>query len=1132
MNILQVRGRVAISVRALIAVVVILSGLGAVRAFAQNAGSLSGAVQDAQKAQIPAAKVTATRTATGEARETTTDGSGFYSFPVLIPGHYDITVQKDGFSPQTKEGVEIFTGQATALNFDLTVGQLEERIQVSSDVAQLQTSASSVTDEVENKTITNFPLIDRRATQLQRLNGFVIGAGTGSSSTFAIAGGRGGNANYSVDGGTTQNLLQGVPTQMFDLPIDSLQEFSLSVTNYAAELGRSGGGYIQMTTKSGTNRFHGSGYFYYRSQNLQAIPDFTGISPITHQPLVPPLDYKLFGASIGGPIKRDRTFFFFSYEGKLETVNNQVTISVPDALERTGNFSEIATPVLDPNTGKQAVYNGQKNVLPPSELDPYGVALALYYPLPNVPGAAINTNNFSANDPEPEVYNDYVVRIDHKFTDKDSVYGRFLAQPDHENQANVYPTPGTDSWGNLSHNYYYNPSGTWTHTFSPTLLNEARATFTFRQALAISHGVNSAAATNLALPGTDPIFFPGVTVTGLASIGVTATGTTASSVTQQRRLQTPILSNEYTDNLSWQLGNHQFKFGADYRTSADGDLYSPSGGGFFTFTPQGASTNTAAGSLANLLLGVVDSASRLETEALYSLAWSWGLYAQDDWHVNNKLTLNFGMRYDLDSPRYLSNNRQNSFNPTAINPVSGTPGVITFATINGQSKYSNDFDDVLFGPRFGLAWTPRPRTVFHIGSGILYPGEYDQATPIVLTTGFSNAVTLNSPNSVKGTPAFLLKDNGTQGTGLAAFPTLDQLTPGYGAVPVGQKPYIAPQYIQEHRLTGYLYQVHTDLQQELGNSLLFDIAYAGTFGHHLASPFAESINQITPANQALLAANPSHYNSQTLRPFPQFSNVQILYPDDGQSGYNALNVQVQKRYSRGVQYNVNYTWSKFRDNELSRSELAGYPGTSTYTNYYDPKDRWGLSGNDVRNRLIASGLYELPFGRGKLVQSDSNLVNQVIGGWTISGLEEIHSGTALSPLDATNNTGTYSDGVRPNLTGNPSDLSQGRPKSAKVAEWFDTSAFTQNPAYTFGDAPRTFGRGPALVTTDLTLLKSVDVHEAQRIEFRLEAFNAFNHPNLGNPTTTFGSSNFGKISTLQSGTTPSRTLQLAAHYVF
>jgi hypothetical protein len=1122
---LHISRRTDVFVRSIVVNLLFLGYLGALGAHAQNTAAISGAVLDPQKSQVAGAKITAARIGTGDEHRATSDSSGFFSFPVLIPGQYEVKVEREGFDTQVKTGVQVFTGQTSAVTFTLDVGKLTEHVEVESDAAQLETASAAISDVIENKTITNFPLVDRRATQLQRLNGFVIGGGTGSGSYFAIAGGRGGNANYTVDGGTTQNLLQGVPTQMFDLPIDSLQEFSLSVSDYSADLGRTGGGVIQMTTKSGTDQFHGSGYIYYRSQNLQAVPDFAPVNPLTGKPINAPLQYKLFGASIGGPIRHSKTYFFFTYEGKVETVNNAINISVPTAAERTGDFSALSTPILDPYTGKQAVGDdGTLNKLPSAELDPYGVKLASYYPLPNVPGAAINTNNYFANDPEPELYNDYVVRIDHTFSQKDSVYGRFLAQPDHENVADVYTTPGTDLYGVLSHNFYYNPSATWNHIFTPTLLNEARFTFTSRQGLSIGHGVNSAAATALTLPGTNPTFFPGVTVGGLAAIG---------NNSQQQRLQTPIISNEYTDNLSWQIGNHQLKFGADYRYAADGDLYSPSGGGFFTFNNTGVSTSVAAGSLANLLWGRVASASRQETEYLYSAAWSVGLYAQDNWHVNKKLTLNYGLRWDVDSPRYLENNRQNSFSTTAINPVSNTPGVITFAGINGQSRYANNFDDVLFGPRFGFAYTPWEKTVVRGGGAVLYPGEYDQATPIVLNTGFSNSVTISSTNSGGGTPAFLLKNNGTAGTGLAAFPTTAQLTPGYGAVALGQTPYIAPQFIAPKRLTGYLYQLNLDVQHEFHGNLLVDIGFLSTDGHHLPSPSAEGIDQITPSNLALIAANPTAYpNTQILRPFPQFSNVQNLYPDIGESRYNGGNLGVQKRYAKGYQFQVNYTYSKFIDNQTSRSELAGYPGTNTYTDYYNPKDRFGLSGNDVRQRLIANGLYELPIGRNKLINTSSTWLNETLGGWSVSGLLELHSGTALSVIDATNNTGSYSDGVRPNLTGNPNDLPKSRARGAKIAEWFDTTAFTQNAQYTFGNAPRTFGRGPDLVSSDLTLLKRVALHEQQGIEFRLEDFNAFNHANLGNPTTTFGSSSFGKVNSLQSGTTSSRTLQLAAHYTF
>jgi hypothetical protein len=1087
----------------------------ATSAYAQTA-QLSGQVHDDSNAAIASAHLTLTRTESGERREAISSGEGYFVFPGLLSGHYDLAVNKDGFSPEVKRGIEVLTGEASAVNLTLGIGQVQQKVNVQADAPLLQTTSAAIEGVIENQTIINLPLLDRRATQLQRLSGFVIGAGSGASSTFAIAGGRGNNANYMVDGGTTQNLLQGVPTQAFDLPIDSLQEFNLTVSDYTADLGRSGGGIIQMSTKSGTDNFHGSAYIYYRSDSLQAVPVFAASNP--------PLQYKLFGASIGGPVLKGKTHFFFTYEGKVDTQTTRLVLSVPTAAERTGDFSAISAAIIDPFTGKQAVGDdGALNKLPSAELDAYGIKLASYYPLPNVSGAAPNQNNFAANDPAPQVVNDYVVRIDHVFREKDTVYGRFLAQPDHTNTADVYPTPGTDGYGQLAHNYYYNPSATWNHNFSPALFNEARFTYTRRQNLNVNHGVNSAAATQLALPGINSTFFPGVTVGGLAAIGQTGT---------QQRLQNPIISNEYTDNIFWQRGNHQLKFGADYRTSADGDLYSPSAGGYFTFNNTGVSTNVAAGSLANLLMGRVAQASRQETELLYSVAWSWGLYVQDGWHVNSKLTVNYGLRWDLDSPRYLTNNRQNSFNATAINPVSETPGVITFAGINGQSKYANNFDYHLFGPRLGVAYTPRDGYVIRGGGAILSTGEYDQATPIVANSGFSNSISLQSPNAGVGTPAFLLKNNLTDGTGQAQYPTTDQLTPGFGAVPVGAKSTVAPQFIQPKRLTGYLYQANLNIQHEFKGDLLLEIGYLGTFGHHLVSNAAEGIDQISPANQALLPTLAKTFNTQTLRPFPQFSNVQVLAADIGESRYNGLNVGLQKRFSHGLQYQANYTYSKFIDNEVSRNELAAYPGTSTYTDYYNPKDRFGLSGNDVRNRLIVNALYELPFGRGKLVDVQSPWLNGIVSGWTIGGLSEIHSGTALSVIDATNNTGTYSDGVRPNLTGNPNDLGGSRSRSAKIGEWFDTAAFTQNPQFTFGNAPRSFGRGPRLVTTDASLIKKVPFKEKGALELRLEALNVFNHASLGNPGTTFGSSNFGVVSTLQSGSVASRTLQLAAHFTF
>jgi hypothetical protein len=1077
---------------------------------------VSGQVVDASHAVVSDANLTLTRVESGDTREQHSTSEGYYSFPLLLAGHYDLKIEKQGYETQEQKGIIVETGTVSTVNAVLAVGAIAQTVSVDATVPLLQSQSSAVQDVVENQTIVNMPLIDRRSSQLQRLSGFVVGNGSGSSATFAAGGGRGNNANYLVDGGNVQNLLLGVPTLMFDPPIESVQEFNLSVSDYAAELGRSGGAVVQMTTKSGTNNFHGAVYEYFRNDDLQAKPYFAKVNP--------ELRYNLFGASLGGPIKKDKTQFFVNYEGRRQTSTVTQIINVPTAAEITGDFSAFATPVIDPNTGVQANYNGQKNVLPPDELDPIGLKLASLYPAPNVAGAAANVSNFRANDPTQGVYDVYVARIDHSFSERDRVFGRFLAQTDHEPTASIYPTPGTDNFGVLAHNYYYNPSGTWYHNFSPTLINEFRFTYSRRQALSISAGANTNLASQIGIQGTNANFFPTVTLSGLAGFGNT---------TQQERLQTPINSNQYVDNISWQRGNHQFKFGGEVRTSNNTDNYFPTAGGSFAFNNTGISTNAALGSLANLLLGRVNSATLQQAETLLTTSYSLGFFAQDDWRVTPTLTVNVGLRYDVDAPRVEEHNRQNSFNPTAINPVSGTPGIITFSGINGVSKYANNWDLHNIGPHVGFAWTAQHNTVVRGGGALLFPGEYDQATPIVAYTGFARQISLSSPNAGLGTPAFLLKDNATDGTGQAVVPPLSELTPAYGAVAVGKKVIQAPQYFQRDRVTGYLYQGSLGIEQQLGKDLLFTVGYLGTFGHHLSATNAENTNQVAPDKMALL---PTTKNTQTLRPFPQFGNVSIIASDAGQSGYNALNVGIKKRYSSGFQYGANYTWSKFIDNQSSRNELAnynaGYSGTNdAFTDYYSPRDRFGLSGNDVRNRIIGSALYELPVGPGKWIHPTSGLVNEFVAGWTVGAISEWHSGTALGVLDATNNTGTYSDGVRPNLVGKPNDLGSSRTRVQQTHEWFDTSAFAQNPAFTFGNAPRTFGRGPALATTDASLLKDFKVIESSTLEFRAEALNVFNHANLANPNTLFGNGAFGQITGLQSGN-QSRILQLALHLAF
>src|SRR6202161_2724810 len=516
------------SLRRLSVFLFILPAVATVSLWAQSS-EVSGRIVDSSQAAVSGAKVTLTRIETGDTRTEASSAEGYYTFPLLLPGTYDLKVQRDGFETQSRTGIKVETGVISTVDVALPVGTVSQSVNVEASVPLVQTETSSVSNVVENQTIVDMPLIDRRSAQLTRLSGFVVTNGAGASVTFAIAGGRGNNENYVVDGGTVQNLTLGVPTLMFDPPVESMQEFNVAISNYSADLGRTGSAVVQMTTKSGTNELHGSAYEHFRNNDLDARTFFAKTNPI--------LRYSLFGASLGGPIKKNKTQFFFNYEGRRQIVATTQVVNVPTLAEDGGNFSADSYVVKDPSTGK--AFPG--NIIPASRLDPVGAALAAFYPAPNVPGALSGKGNFVANDPATTIVNDYVARVDHMFNDKNRIFGRFLAQPDHTLTASIFPTPGTDSFGVLAHNYYYNPSVTWYHNFSPTMINEARYTYSRRRGLSISGGVNTTIDQQIGLTGVNQSFFPTVTVNGFQALGNTS---------QQQRLQGPIKSDQAADNLT------------------------------------------------------------------------------------------------------------------------------------------------------------------------------------------------------------------------------------------------------------------------------------------------------------------------------------------------------------------------------------------------------------------------------------------------------------------------------------------------------------------------------------------------------------------------------------------------------
>jgi hypothetical protein len=411
-----------------------------------NLSTLTGVISDQSGALLPGVDVMITNTESGESYRSQTSGSGQYTIPLVKPGVYTLSAHRDGFKKESRTGILLQTGAQQRLDLRLEVGSVTERIEVEATVPLLQSETSAVRSTVDNRTIANMPLINRRAAQLTKLNGFLV---QNDETSFTIAGGRNDNAMWMVDGGSVQNVTLGNANIRFDPPIESLQEFNVSIANYAAELGRTAGGVIQMTTRSGTNQFHGSLYEYFRNDALDARSFFAAERAT--------LRYNLFGGSVGGPVRKDKTHFFINYEGRRISQQNTRLLNVPNPEETRGDFSASTVAVRDPAAAGRPPFPG--NVVPTSRFDPIGAKLASYYPAPNVSGRPSGNANFLRNQPVRNPNDNLVARVDHIFNEKSRVYGRFLSSNGRTRNLAVFPVEAADPYYQVFNGtYYLNPA--------------------------------------------------------------------------------------------------------------------------------------------------------------------------------------------------------------------------------------------------------------------------------------------------------------------------------------------------------------------------------------------------------------------------------------------------------------------------------------------------------------------------------------------------------------------------------------------------------------------------------------------------------------------------------------------------
>lgn len=1053
-----------------------------------STATISGTVTDASGAIVPGAQLTLTNLLGGQVVQAATNASGLYNAPNISPGRYRLNADAAGFKAYVRREVLVETGAKLQIDIALQVGDAAESVTVSAATPLLQTATSSLNQVVENKTVVNMPLASRRVGSLVRL---LPGVTFGSEDTqegavnFSISGGRSRQQMWTLDGGVIQGNAMLTGILEFNPPVEALQEFRVESLGYPAEYGRSMGGFIAMTTKSGTNELHGVLYHYLRNDAFDARSFFA--------PRVAPRKYNVFGGTLGGPIRKDRTHFFGSYEGTRRRDGVTRIFNVPTSAEILGDFSARSGTPLDPLTRTPF----PNKIIPASRLDPVGRALAQLYPAPNVAGRASGDNNFLANAVNTNAANSYVLRLDHILNAKDRLSGRYVHYLSTTAGGSVTPVSSADAAATTNTLNIANVSPTWFHEFTPTLFSEARFVASIRGA-DVPRSQNEGVVSKVGLKGV-----PGE---GTPRIGLT--GYTALGTGNQFRALRPQYTYQATEALSWFHGKHTVKFGGEYRYTRNAEDWGSSRYGDFSFNEIATGSGFA---LAALLTGHTNSVT-IENGVTDSRLDYWGLYLQDEWKVTSRLTLNLGLRYDIDTPRWERQNRQSGFDPLPINPVSGTPGVITFSGVDGRSKFAHPFDKNNFGPRFGFAWRPiGDKTVLRGGYGLMYGGIYDASLGRALNIGFGDVRSYNSvDNGI--TPAFQLRD------GVPAR-VIEPIGPGYGAIRVGEPVRSNAEFLAQDHRNSYSHQATLSLQRQILGNLLVEAGYGANLSHRIAGP-GLSINEVRPE---LRGAR----QDQRLRPFPQYNSVIWRSANWGNSSYHALNLKAEKRFSAGLNLLATYTWSKFLDDVEANAEAGGAPGSGIQSYYARALDK-SYSGNDIRHRFSASLVYDLPIGKGRKLDVTNRLLDRLVGGWTLGTITELRDGLPFGAVEAINRLNSFSPSQRPSLIADPT-LDPNRPRADLVSRYFNTAALVFPGDGVLGNAARNIGFAPGFANVDLSLLKDIHFNERRFVQLKGEFFNVLNRANFAAPNGSRGAAAFGRISgTINDG----RHIQVGLRFVF
>jgi Carboxypeptidase regulatory-like domain/TonB dependent receptor-like, beta-barrel len=1060
-----------------------------------GSGDITGVLTDQSGAAAAGATVAVTNVATNRQRVVKSTSDGAYTAASLPPGEYRLEISLSGFAPIRRDGVTVVTGQKTRLDFALSVGTVGEVVQVTSDASMLRSESASLGASVGNEQVVQLPLNGRTFITLATLApGVALPPG---SQLPRINGGRPRTNEYLFDG---ISVLQPEPGQVAFFPVvDAIQEFKIESNSPPAEFGRFNGGVVNLTTKSGANAFHGNAFEFFRNEALNARNAFQSTNPVK------PEDRRSqFGGTLGGPIVRDRTFFFVDYQGQRQSIARTVLSTVPTALQRNGVFTEAIAgkvPVIyDPATtsgGTRAAFPG--NSIPAEQIDPIAASLLQRYPTPTSSGTA---NNFRRTAIEADDQDQWDARVDHRFDAADQLFGRLSNFYDRFDPVTPLPegsgvTSGTlgpqdtTSWAFAS---------SYQHMFSAALLNELRFGDTRRSVDRSATSLSSSAGAALGIPGIPssaqfPNTLPTFLISGYQQLG--SPPNTASTFSTS--------VSEIADALTWVKGRHTIKAGLDWRWQRLNVIQPPSPTGSFSFNALGSDQPGVTGTgtpLASFLLGQVQTFSiDLQNSRVEERARFQEYFVQDDWKLADRLTVNAGLRYTLNFPSTEVNGQTAIFNlDTQQLEYPGKDPVRPLKKDN-------------FGPRVGMVYRVTDKTVVSSGYGLVWIEMAGITTPFTTPSfPFLQTVSQRSLDSVS--PAFVLK-NGPSVAPIAPTPTAG----------LGQGVFSVDATLG----SGYAQQWNVSVQRELTSNLTLEAAYVGSHIIHVGIPDT-NLNQLTvdqlAAGAPLLKrvsnpyfgtiprsstlGDPTISAAQLEKPFPQYTTVSLYRNNVGTTRYDGFEIGLRQRFTRGLLFSVAYTRSKLMDDASSvfdasvlTGPLANYPVADSFNR----KLERDYSTGDIPHVFVSSVVWDVPFGAGRAHQLEGWL-GAIANDWTVTGLVTLQSGVPIAVTQTTNFNAFAGFGVqRPNLVGNPTLPSDKR----STGQWFDTTAFAVAPQFTIGSASRNPVRGPGYKDVDLALMRRVRLGSSRSLELRAEVFNLLNTPSLGAPAGVLGAANFGTI---------------------